>query len=145
DASGDPVKRVDAGYYFLFEHQLTGEAGGSARRATGFLRYGHANASINAVEHSLQTGVTVSAPFTGRSNDEAGIGVTVAKLGDKYRQVATNAGDPAPVTELIYELSYRAAITDWLAIHPDVQWIRYRGDASLNDAWAVTLRMEAGF
>jgi porin len=144
DAGGNPVKRVDAGYYFLFEHQLSGETGASARRTTGFLRYGHASAAINAVEHGLQTGVTVYAPFAGRPDDEAGLGIAIAKLGNKYRQAATIAGDPAPTSEIIYELSYRAAITDWLAIQPDMQWITYRGDANMQNGWAVSLRVQAG-
>jgi porin len=48
--------------------------------------------------------------------------------------------------EVAIELSYRAQITPWLALQPDLQYIVNPGfDGSVDDALAIGVRAEIAF
>ncbi len=145
DAAGNPLQRVNRGYYLLAERRLTREAGDSARGLRGFVRYGAANAHINQFETAIQIGITYQGLWPARGEDVAGFGIAHEKNSDKFRQAALAAGEPAPSQELAYELSYRAQLTDWLAIQPDVQFVRNHGDPVIMRATIIGVRCEVSW
>lgn len=49
----------------------------------------------------------------------------------------------ASACETAIELSYRAPISDWLTLQPDVQYVIHPStDAARDDAWVFGLRVE---
>jgi porin len=52
-------------------------------------------------------------------------------------------GQPASAAETLFELVYRAELTPWLSLLPNVQFVDDPGaDPLLDDAWVAGLRVE---
>jgi porin len=83
----------------------------------------------NLIDFSFNGGVTMTAPFPGRDNDQAGIDIGVGKVSsrasDLDRDLAVFSGSPYPIrgTETLIELTYQAQITNWLIMQPDLQYV----------------------
>jgi porin len=87
--------------------------------------------------------VTASHLFASRPGDSLGFGVAWARLGDEYRALRNFDGQPATAAETTYELVYRAELTPWLSLLPNVQFVRAPGaDPLVGDAWIAGLRFE---
>ena len=140
DAQGNPVKRRDAGVYLLFDYPAARWS--EARGVNVFWRGGIANADVNQFRRAANFGITVRGPVASRPRDAFGIGVAAERNSDKFRQAMRLAGQPAPSSELSVEVSYRAVVTDWLAIQPSVQFLRNHGDPALASASVVGVRFE---
>jgi porin len=53
------------------------------------------------------------------------------------------SGTPLQRRETTVEITYRAPVTDWLTLQPDLQYVRQPGfDPGLEDAWVIGLRLE---
>ena len=66
-----------------------------------------------------------------------------ARLGDEYRALRSFEGQPATAAETTFELVYRAELTPWLSLLPNVQFVRAPGaDPAVGDAWIGGLRFE---
>jgi porin len=69
--------------------------------------------------------------------------VAWARLGDDYLSLRSFEGQPATPAETTFELVYRAALTPWLSLLPNVQFVRDPGaDPTLGDSWVAGLRFE---
>ena len=69
--------------------------------------------------------------------------VLSAGTGQDWRRAADMAGTPMHSRETTIELTYRAPLTDWLTIQPDLQYVMHPGfDRSLDDALVIGLRVE---
>ena len=56
------------------------------------------------------------------------------------------AGTPSTSSELTIEASYRAVLTPWLSVQPDLQYIiNPGGDAGLRNALVIGVRTQLGF
>lgn len=142
DAAGNPVRRLNQGFYLIAERQLTRAAEDSARGLRAFVRLGVASPDINQFENAVQIGVTYQGLFPGRGDDIVGFGIARERNGDKFRQVALAAGEAAPTYEDAYEFTYRAKLANWLVIQPDVQYVRNHGDPVVMRATIVGVRCE---
>jgi porin len=101
-----------------------------------FARYGSAEDRINEFADSWSVGVRRRGMFVARPDDELGIAYTRADLGSA-------AGAVRDRYEAALELTYRVAISDWLTIQPDIQYIFNPGaDPALDDSLAFGLRLE---
>jgi porin len=101
-----------------------------------FARYGSAEDRINEFADSWSVGVRRRGIFVARPDDELGIAYTRADVGSA-------AGAGRDRYEAALELTYRAAISDWLTIQPDIQYIFNPGaDPALDDSLAFGLRLE---
>ena len=128
------------GVYALMDVKV-GDVGPA--RIDASLRVGVADARFNAVDEYIGTTIVASHPFESRPDDAFGFAVAYGRTGDLYRSVQALAGIPSASAETSYELTYRASITDWLALAPSVQFVSHPGaDLSMNDAWVVGLRFE---
>lgn len=145
EADGRPVGRDDnAGTYLLTERRLTREADG-AQGLSGWLRLGLAEERINPVDRYLGAGLVYVGPFAGRDADQIGLAIGWVGFGEPYRRAAA-VGDAPDSREVSIEASYRAPITAWLTLQPDVQYvIDPGGDPALDDALVLGLRAEIGF
>lgn len=139
--SGSPIRgRGNRGLYALVDVAI-GEVAG--RRVDGFVRIGAAEDKFNAVADYLGAGLVVSAPFSARPDDQFGLAIATAGAGNSLRGVALGSGVPLQRRETTIELTYRATVTDWLTLQPDLQYVRQPGfDASLQDASVIGLRLE---
>ncbi len=86
---------------------------------------------------------TASHLFASRPGDSLGLGVAWAHLGDEYRALRSFDGQPATAAETTFELVYRAELTPWLSLLPNVQFVSSPGaDPVVGDSWLAGLRFE---
>ena len=141
DAQGDPIQRTDRGAYFLAERTLFAESGDPEQGLSGFLRFGVANRDIHQSDWSGSAGLNYRGLFEGRDDDSAGVALSTSHAGTKYRQL--NASD---ARETVIEFTYRAQLQPWLAVQPDLQYVRDPNmDPALEDAWVAGMRVEVAF
>jgi porin len=103
--------------------------------------YNYAPEDRNTYHHQVTAIVRAIGPFDSRPHDELGIGLIAAFLSDDYSDVSVAAGGPSADAEYTIELAYKAAITPWLVIQPDLQVvIDPAGDDSRDPVWIAGLR-----
>ncbi len=143
----EPVKRGgNDGLYMLVERWLTREENDNAQGLAGWVRLGFANQTLNAVERYLGGGLTYTGPIAGRDEDQVGIAVGLVEFGNPFRRGLLREGAQIGAREVIVEASYRAPVTDWLTLQPDLQYvINPGGRPSQENALILGLRAEFGF
>jgi porin len=113
-------------------HQYYGTSGGYVGGATRvytidggrgvdvFANYGFANADVNAVDNSLSGGMTVTGPFEARPHDRLGLAIGYLHISrdSMFARPPFNGSYELPI-----ELTYRAQLTDWLTVQPNIQYI----------------------
>lgn len=130
--------RGNDGIYLRGEARLTSEAGDGAQGLSAFARLGTATGRFNMFDRFASFGLVYTGPFSGRDGDTAGLAVAVAGTSDAFRETSPGAG-----AEVAIELTYRFALTDWLALQPDIQYIVTPGaDPALSNALTLGLRAE---
>lgn len=141
DVFGNPVQRVDQGFYVLAERTLFSEQGNGGQGLSGFVRFGTVNKDVYQVDWSGSLGLNYQGLFDGRDDDAAGIAVTTSHASAKYR-----LANAAESSETVVELTYRAQLQPWLAVQPIVQRIfNPNMDAAVRDAWVAGVRLEVVF
>jgi len=125
-----------SGAYIVIDQPLWDWDGGSMG---AFLQYGLAQRSAENIKNYVGGGFHFSGLIPGRSNDEAGIAFARADFSNNYRSL--NPGFKKAETAI--ELTYRAPLTDWLAVQPAFQYIMApSGDPALRNAKVGLLRLE---
>ncbi len=138
--SAPAFQRGNRGVYALVDLPLAQI--GSAK-IDGALRFGTADARFNAIDQYTGLAVTVSHPFENGAAQAFGLAIAHGRLGAPYLAAQRFAGAPAASAETSFEITYRAPVTDWLALAPAVQFVSNPGaDRALRDAWVVGLRFE---
>lgn len=140
-ASGDAGRaRGNRGAYGMIDAPM-GALGGA--RIDGVLRAGIASARFNAVQAYVGAAVVACNLIPGRPDDGVGIAVAHARTGSRFRnQMRFDGGSPTHAETLV-EATWRAPLTQWLAVVPSVQWIDAPGaDRSLRNAFVAGLRFE---
>jgi porin len=78
-----------------------------------------------------------------RPEDSLGLGIAWAHVGSPYAAVCAFDGTPATSAETLVELVYRADVTPWLALVPNLQFVSAPGALQgAGDSWVVGLRFE---
>jgi porin len=140
DGLGNPVQRDAQGAYFVYEQPLNDGEGPRAVRA--FLRAGLSDGDTTPFAGGWQAGVLVERVFAGRPDSALSFGVNQGVLSDGYRQNQIDLGAPMDDSEVQFEITYSDTLTPWLAIQPDLQWVRNPGgDRSIDDALVAGLRV----
>lgn len=133
------------GGYASLEHRLAGAHDDAPRGPSGWLRIGVADARFNAVTHYLGGGLVQAGTIAGRADDRIGVSLAAARFGDRHRRVGFGADVAGDRHELIVEATYLAALTPWLSIQPDLQYvINPGGDPRLGDALVLGMRVKVG-
>ncbi|RLL51181.1 carbohydrate porin [Mariprofundus sp. EBB-1] len=111
-------------------------------RALGaFLQLGYAQRGAENIKNYVGAGLHVSGFIPGRGDDEAGVAMARADFSKAY--LLANRGFKK--NETVFEITYRAQLTDWLAIQPAFQYIiSPSGDPALKNAKVALIRVEAG-
>lgn len=145
-AAGPMRRSNNDGVYLSLERRFVPVDYGGDQGLKGWLRLGFANDRFNPLNHYLGGGLVYSGPFKGRANDEAGIAFAAAHFGDPERDALALASQRTKPTELQVEATYRAVLTPWLTLQPDVQYvINPGGRRDLPNALLFGLRTQVGF
>ncbi|MBX3594613.1 carbohydrate porin [Sphingomonas sp.] len=114
---------------------------GDGPAITTFARLGVARARFNMFDRFASAGLTVAGLHADRPADQFGIALAAAFTGAPYR-----AATGAAASEVAIEASYRAPLTPWLAVQPNLHYVRRpSADPAIGDALVLGLRMEFGF
>jgi porin len=147
-----PFERIDAalrppaepqhgnyGFYGTFDMAL-GSAGPVS--FDGALRAGTAPAEFNVIDRYAGAAVTATHFWNARPDDSLGLGIAWARAGDPYRLVSEADAIAISSAETLVELVYRAEVSPWLALVPNLQYISNPGARVDDDSWVVGLRFE---
>jgi porin len=135
--------RGDAGLYVLLSREAWQAAGDPERNLVAFARLGLANPRLNRLGFFAGGGLVFAGPFPGRGQDAVGLAFAAAFNGDDFRRAALLSGEPVRRAEWDFELTYRAVLSRWLSLRPDVQVVLHPGmDPALKTAVVMGLRAE---
>lgn len=136
--NGGGTGQGNAGTYVRGEFPVIARGG---RKTDAFLRLGTASDRFNMFDFFAGTGLKFSGWVPGRADDEFGIAVAAAFTADSYR-----AATGAAAAETAVEVTYRSQLTPWLAVQPNLHYVRRpSADPTVRDALVVGLRAEASF
>lgn len=143
DASGDPVRGGgNFGLYGLVEAMLWHEAD-RAQGLSGWLRVGGANHRLNPFAFYVGSGLVYTGLIPDRDQDQVGFAIANAIAGGDLKDAASAAGAAIDGAEVALELTYKAQLTGWLYVQPDVQYVINPGLGPDLDA-ALILGMRLG-
>jgi porin len=145
DADGNPLKRRSYGAYVHGERTLWAFDEAGSRGLDGFVRFGTASSDVSQMDMALGAGILVRGPFASRPHGQFSIGVAAEHNSHQWRQAQRDAGEPDPAAEVAYEFTYRAPVNDWLALQPDVQWLRNHGSAPVKSTVVAGIRFDLTF
>lgn len=94
---------------------------------------------MSEVEHHVGLGAQWTGALPGRDDDVAGLMASYVHFSDEPGAGFIDDG------ELAVELFYKAQVTPWFSLKPDLQYIANPGGIGLDDAWVGTLRAELAF
>jgi porin len=125
------------GFYVLVDQPLYLEP--SAKDASGqglvmFFEYSWTPQDRNQINQFFSTGAMYTGLIPTRDSDEIGFGMTYIMPSDRLDADGLGRGQSN------FELFYKANITPWLFIQPDLQWLTNVGGAAL-DAVVVGARI----
>lgn len=143
DVAGVPLRKASRGAYAVIEGDLLPEGGG--RQLTAFMRGGLSDPHATPYSGGFQTGFLLAPALSGRDDSALSVGLHHAWTSRHYRAlIAAGGGEPA--NETAVELTYSDNLTGFLALQPDLQWIRHPGgDGGASDAVVATMRVTLSF
>ena len=142
DANNEPLQRRSQGAYLLAERTLT-SLGDAGRDLTAFARYSISDGHSTAIDRMGNLGLRLRGPLASRPEDALVIGWIHGRLAPKWRAAQAAGGTATADREDVFELTWRAAITPWLALQPALQSISHPGGgASTPRATVLGFRVE---
>jgi porin len=141
DAS-DVERSSNYGAYFIGEGLIWQEQEESDQGFGVFSQVGYAERERNFNSWYFGAGLHYKGLLPSRDNDAFMFGTNLAVLSSRFR----SANPEYEYGERVFELSYRAVITPYLALTPSAQYIKDPGmNPQLDDAVALYLRSEVVF
>lgn len=141
DANGDPMMRARRGGYLLGERTLLRLGGSDERFITGFARYTFGDGHSTALKNTLNLGVNLQGPVESRPDDVIGLAWTRGGISQKWRDVQAVPADTRSSEEVL-EVTYRFAVTPYLAIQPNYQYVRNPGGTTAPNAKLLGARID---
>jgi porin len=133
-SSGIPATHQhDGGGYLVLDQALLNETKPESRNISVFFRLSGAPSDRNPVDLYADAGITLTGFVAGRANDTLGFAVAVARISadaqslDEDARGFTGLDTPVRDEETAFELTYRAQVTPWWSLQPDLQFIRHPG------------------
>lgn len=132
------------GIYGVAEHDLYKR---DARKITAFARGGGAPGNRNVIGWYFDAGVNIAGLFPSRGDDVAGIAFARSSISQSfshYQQTTGAAGNL--VSETVIEATYKAQLTPWWTLQPDLQIILTPGgEKNCDRAVVLGLRTAVSF
>ncbi len=137
DDGDNPIRHNgDHGVYFIADQMVYREKEDEGLGL--FFQIGGAPDNRNEVDFYIGGGANYRGLIPGRDEDDFGIALARASISDKLRSAGGR-----DFAETTLEITYRAQITPWFAVQPDVQFVSNPGaDPGLKDAIVTLLRFE---
>ena len=108
-----------------------------------FANIGFGNSSTQQIDRSLNVGIVYTGLFADRASDKLGVAVGIARAGNPYKQLQVASGAGVKTYETNFELTYRAPITKWLTVQPDIQyWINPNMDPAIKNDLLLLVHFE---
>ncbi len=110
-----------------------------------FFTYGASSPQVTNTVQSFNAGLVYTGPFDTRPHDKIGLSLNENVTPASYRQAQRANGQLVGSNETSFEATYRARVTDWLTLQPDVQYIINPGyNPAFKDDLLVGLHFEIG-
>jgi porin len=142
--------RGDYGIYAVADQQIWQDPEEFDRTINVFARaMGTPETDRNLVDASLNLGLTFHEPFLHRDDDTFGIGVGFAHVSRRAAQLDadtanfTGSFNPSRTSEFFVETTYSYAVTPWLQMQPDFQYVFNPGGGVANPAGTAKIGDEA--
>ncbi len=146
DANGNPLQRRSQGGYLLAERTLFNLGGEAGRDVTAFGRYAFSSGHSTAIDRMWNLGLRIRGPLASRPDDSLALGWIRSRLAPKWRAAQQAGGTDTATAEEAFEITWRAAITPWLALQPNLQHVRRPGGAAnARNATLIGARIELTF
>ncbi len=146
DANNNPLQRRSQGGYLLAERTLFSLGGEAGRDVTAFGRYTFSSGHSTAIDRMWNLGARIRGPVASRPDDSLAIGWTHSRMAPKWRSAQQAAGTDTASAEEAFEITWRAAITPWFALQPNLQHVRHPGGTSAaRNATLIGARVELTF
>lgn len=140
---GGPQDDGNEGWYAFADRTVFR---GESVTVAAHLRVGQAEEKYNPYSGFVGFGTMATGLVPGRPDDEVGFAVAIGLAGDDFEDARAADGLDTDGEEIALELTWRAPVTDWLVLQPDVQYIVNPGnDPDLDDAVVVALRFELSY
>lgn len=141
-------------FYGGFNQQVTKHQDDASRGLSVFYSMSLADQRTNYMHYAAATGIRYRGLFDSRPQDWLGLGVSMVKLSDHYKDnqrymnqinnvsdYANPSYSPVPGHSVTAELYYRFRVTSWLELQPDLQyWHSPAGVSQTQDAWVTGLK-----
>jgi porin len=137
------------------QRQVFGSSGGYVGGATRlysqtakrgldvFANIGFASSRTNQIDRSLSIGLTYTGLLDDLPFDRLGVAVGLARAGNPYKQMQIASGRGVETYETNFEVTYRARVTSWLTIQPDIQyWLNPNMDPALKNDLLFLIHFE---
>ena len=135
------VRRDDAGFYLTCDQMILKE-NKDPEDAQGlglFTRYGWAGSKVNDVTNFWSAGLHYQGLLPDREEDVLGLGFAQGFFSNR-------ASDFTDDYESVWELYYKAQLTAWMALSPDIQYVTNPGgDGAAADALVFAFRAQIAF
>jgi porin len=119
---------------------------GESATLAGYVRIGQAEDRFNPMDNYLGLGASVAGFLASRPDDELGLAVASGTSGDGLKAARQLDDLGTDSRETTIELTYRAPLTDWLTIQPDVQYIINPGfEPAFDNSLVILLRFELSY
>jgi len=100
---------------------------------------------VNEVDRTLNAGLNYTGLLDARPNDRMGVAMSIAGVSDTYRKAQEAAGNGVDHYETNFEATYRAPVTDWLTVQPDIQyWVNTGADPTQKNDLLFMVHFEIG-
>ena len=141
DPAGAPLRRIARGAYVLLDQRLLGSAD---RGVAAFVRAGVSEGQTTPFRGGFQAGLLAHGLIRGRPDGLLSFGVAHALLSTGFKTLMRDAGERPDAAETGLELTYQDKLAPFLAVQPDVQYVR-RGlpGGARRDALVFGLRIIA--
>ncbi|HEX3885113.1 MAG TPA: carbohydrate porin [Stellaceae bacterium] len=113
-----------------------------------FRAMGTPEVNRNLIDFSLNAGFTFKEPFLHRDDDTFGMGLGWAKVSprvaglDRDAQAFSGSFTPAQTSETFVEATYQYAVTPWLQVQPDIQYVFNPGGGVPNNSGTARIKDE---
>ena len=124
DVNGNPVKHSGTyGIYFFVDAALYLENSSNSRGLFSFFRIGIAEAETNKVDFYLDSGLVYRGLFPERPDDQIGLGVSLARFSDGFKEKQKQDQVLIEDTEVLLELTYKYEMGPGFSLQPDFQYL----------------------
>ena len=132
------------GVYVLADQMIYREAANSDRGLTIFGVFVYAHPDTALLQYFWEAGLLYRGTFPGRDQDTIGLAVNQSRVSSQLISAQKNQGSvPVQSAETDIELNYRAQLTPWFSLMPNLQFV-IRPNADESIPTAVVLGLQAG-